>query len=60
MEITREGDSVILRPRKSAPWAKLKAALEDLDEAEIEIWFPEGREQPAAPEQWELERLLEA
>jgi antitoxin VapB len=36
VEITRDGEVVILRPRRSAPWAKLKATLEGLDDAEVE------------------------
>ncbi len=59
VEIAREGDAVVLRPRKAAPWSKLKAALDGLDEAEFETWFPEGREQLAEQERPELERLFE-
>ncbi len=59
VEIAREGEAVVLRPRMAAPWSKLKAALEGFDEAELESWFPDGRQQPAEQERSELERLFE-
>ena len=45
VEVSREGDAVILRPRRgaSAPWAALRAAVERGFSADF---MAEGREQP--------------
>ena len=45
VEVTREGDAVILRPRcdKRQPWASLRAALE---RGFSDDFMAEGRDQP--------------
>ena len=45
VEVSREGDAVILRPRRgpSAPWAALRAALDRGFSADF---MAEGRQQP--------------
>lgn len=59
VEVSREGEAVVLRPRGGAAWANLRAALDGFDAAEFEACFPEGREQPAERERPELDALLE-
>ena len=58
-EIARDDDVAILRPRRSAPWAKPEGRAGGLDDTEVEAWFSEGREQPAVLKRPELERLIE-
>ncbi len=59
VEVTREGDAVILRPRRSAAWAHVLAALEGFDDMAFEDLFGEGRDQPPPQERPELDRLFE-
>jgi antitoxin VapB len=49
VEVTREGDAVILRPRVAhrRPWASLRAAL---DRGVSDDFMAQGREQPAEVE----------
>ncbi len=49
VEISREGDAVILRPRPDAarPWASLRAALE---RGFSEDFLADGRQQPESQE----------
>jgi antitoxin VapB len=58
VEVSREGDAVVLRPRKAEPWANLKAALEGFDETDFADWFPERREQPAEQERPGLDEIF--
>ena len=58
VEISRDGDAVLLRPRGRKPWADLTAALEALDDEAFEDLFANGREQPEAGEVPELDALL--
>ena len=58
VEVTREGDAVVLRPRKAEPWADLMAALEALDANGFGDGFAEGREQPPEQERPELDELF--
>ena len=46
VEVTRDGDALLLRPRKVAAWTNLRAALEDFDAARYGECFAQGREQP--------------
>jgi antitoxin VapB len=59
VEITRQGDAVILRPRRSEPWANVKAALAEFDDAASVDRFEFDREQPAPQERPELDTLFE-
>ena len=58
VEVSREGDAVILRPRPDAgrPWASLRAALERGFSADF---MAEGREQPAGQTRPDLDRAFE-
>ncbi len=49
VEVTREGDAVILRPhvKDSDPWASLRTALA---EGMSDDFFADGRQQPEASE----------
>ena len=48
VEVTREGDAVILRPhvKEKEPWANLRAALE---RGMSDDFFADGRQQPEMP-----------
>ncbi|MGD9508154.1 MAG: antitoxin [Geminicoccaceae bacterium] len=56
VEVTRQGEAVILRPRRAEPWANLTAALDEFDAAGP---FAFDREQPPPQERPELDRLFE-
>jgi antitoxin VapB len=58
VEISREGDAVILRPRPDGgrAWASLRAALERGLSADF---MAEGREQPADQMRPDLDRTFE-
>lgn len=58
VEITRDGDAVVLRPRRAEPWANLLAALDGLDRTGFADWFPANREQPAEQERPGLDELF--
>ncbi len=58
VEVSREGDSVVLRPRKAEPWANLTAALAAFDETRFGECFPDEREQPPEQERPELDELF--
>jgi antitoxin VapB len=57
VEISREGDALILRPHKADKqrWSSLKAAL---DHGFSPDFLDSGREQPAAQERPELDALF--
>lgn len=55
VEISREADTVLLRPRRPDPWGNLTAALESLDDDPFEDLFAGGRDQPEAEEGPELD-----
>ena len=42
VEISREGDAVILRPVHGDPWANLKAVLKAINEERFDELFPTG------------------
>lgn len=46
VEISREGDALVLRPVKRGAWVNLLAATEGFDEERFQDLFPDGREQP--------------
>ena len=58
VEVSREGDAVILRPRPGAdrPWASLRAALERGFSADF---MAEGRDQPPSQVRPGLDRGFE-
>jgi antitoxin VapB len=58
VEVTREGDAVVLRPRRAEPWADLVAALEALDANGFGEAFAAGREQPPQQERPGLDELF--
>ena len=58
VEITRQGDAVVLRPRKAEPWANLKKALEGLDETDFADWFGKNRDQPPPQERPEVDEAF--
>lgn len=47
VEVSREGDAVVLRPVEARAWQNLLAALQGFDEAQFRDLFPSGREQPS-------------
>lgn len=57
VEITREGDAIVLRPASNAadPWANLKKALE---RGVSDDFMSEGREQPDEQIRPDLEKLF--
>jgi antitoxin VapB len=57
VEVTREGDALVLRPR-TKPWADLLTVLESFDAAWFAACFPQGREQPGEQERPTLDELL--
>lgn len=58
VEVTREGDAVILRPKRSAtgPWASLRAAVTRGFSADF---MTEGREQPEEQTRPDLDRAFQ-
>ena len=58
VEITRDGDALILRPRRAEAWANLTEALRGFDAERFADCFGDGREQPQSPERVALDDLL--
>lgn len=46
VEIERQGDHIVVRPRQGASWRALLAALSSFDAQRYADCFPAGREQP--------------
>ena len=46
VEISKEGDGLLLRPIRSRAWINLLAATDGFDESRFADLFPQGREQP--------------
>ena len=46
VEISKDGDALVLRPTHPRAWANLQAATEGFDEGRFADLFPQGREQP--------------
>lgn len=57
VEVSREGDAVILRPRRDGRerWASLRAAL---DRGVSDDFMADGREQPGEQDRPDLEELF--
>lgn len=57
VEVSREGDALILRPRAEArrPWASLRAAIE---RGVSEDFMAEGRDQPAEQRRPDLDQAF--
>lgn len=60
VEVTREGDALVLRPRRGPAWANLQAALAGFDAARFGECFGEGREQPGEQERPGLDEAFPA
>lgn len=58
VEITRDGDALILRPRRPEAWANLAEALRGFDAEQFDDCFGQGREQPDSRERPALADLL--
>lgn len=58
VEISRDGEALILRPRARADWSGLLRVLDDFDTERFADCFPEGREQPPEESRPALESLL--
>ena len=58
VEISREGDAVVLRPVRAPAWTNLRAATEGFDESRFADLFPHGREQPDDQSRTELDDVL--
>lgn len=58
VEVSREGDALILRPRPDAtrPWASLRAAIERGFSADF---MAEGREQPSEQKRPDLDQAFQ-
>jgi antitoxin VapB len=59
VEIERQGDAVVLRPRKAEAWENVRAALAGFDAVAFADLFGAGREQPKPQERPELDSLFE-
>lgn len=58
VDITRDGDTLILRPRQRPNWSRLMAALEAFDAERFAECFPEGREQPAGQDRPGIDAIM--
>ena len=58
VEVSREGDTVVLRPRKRGAWRDLLQALEVFDQARFDACFGDGREQPAEQDRAALDDVF--
>lgn len=58
VEITQEGDALVLRPRRAPAWTNLMTVLEAFDAADFEDCFGQGREQPGEQERSSLDDIL--
>lgn len=58
VEISRDGERLILRPKARADWSRLIRALDDVDVERFADCFPEGREEPSEESRPALESLL--
>lgn len=58
VDITREGDALVLRPVSSGSWANLLAATEGFDQERFDDLFPHSRQQPDDQIRPDLDDLL--
>lgn len=58
VEIMRDGDALILRPRRTEAWGNLTEALRGFDAERFDDCFGTGRQQPESPDRPELDDLL--
>lgn len=58
VEISREGEALILRPKVRQDWSRLIEALDSFDAARFAECFPEGRQQPLEQQRPALASLL--
>lgn len=58
VEITRDGDALVLRPRRPQAWGSLTEALRGFDAERFDDCFGTGWQQPESPDRPELDDLL--
>ena len=58
VEVTRDGDALILRPRRPEAWSNLQEALRSFDGERFEDCFGTGRQQPKSLDRSELDDVL--
>ena len=58
IDITREGDALVLRPNSPGSWANLLAATEGFDQERFDDLFPHSRQQPDDQIRPDLDDLL--
>lgn len=58
VEISRVGDTLMLRPRVARSWKKLAEVLAGFDRARFDDCFGRGREQPLPQERPDLDDLF--
>ena len=58
VEVTREGDGLVLRPIRGRAWVNLLAATNGFDESRFADLFPQGREQPHEQTRADLDDVL--
>ena len=58
VEISRDGEALVLRPKPRQDWSRLMRALDAFDAERFAECFPEGREQPSEQERPALATLL--
>jgi antitoxin VapB len=59
VEITRQGDAVVLRPRRTEPGTSVRTALSGFDAVAFADLFASGQEQPRPQERPALGSLFE-
>lgn len=58
VEISKEGDAIVLRPTRGRAWVNLLAATKGFDEGQFADLFPHGREQPDEQTRTPLDDIL--
>lgn len=60
VDIARDGDALVLRPRRGRAWGNLLAALDGFDSEQFADCFPDGRQQPEDRPGVDLDDILDA
>lgn len=58
VEISRDGEALILRPKVQQDWSRLMEALDAFDASRFADCFPDGRQQPPEQRRPDLASLL--
>ncbi len=58
VEIARDGDTLVLRPRKRPSWSRLLKALDAFDAERFTDCFPQGRDQPTEQDRAGLDSVM--